>query len=108
MDEILRRPAVQRVTGKSRSEIYDDIAKKQFPRPVPLSPGGHSVGWLKSEVDRWLAARVVERDTCTAKRGVFGRDKRIKRAAELCETIPPSITSPLHRITNGGQGDDAP
>jgi len=31
-----------------------------FPRRVQLTPG--TVGWVESEVDEWIAARIAERD----------------------------------------------
>jgi prophage regulatory protein len=57
---ILRRPEVQRRTGVGCSTIYELIKKKAFPRPVSL--GAKSVGWVESEIDEWLAARIAERD----------------------------------------------
>jgi len=32
----------------------------KFPKRVPLGAGRH--GWLETEVDEWLAARLAERD----------------------------------------------
>jgi prophage regulatory protein len=62
----MRRPAVEAVTGLSRSAIYDMVAKGRFPRPIPL--GRRAVGWLAGEVDDWLKARVAERDQLQARR----------------------------------------
>lgn len=59
-DKILRRPEVQRRVGMGRSTLYAAIAEGRFPRPVNL--GARAVGWLETEVDDWLAARVAERD----------------------------------------------
>jgi len=36
------------------------MAAGKFPKPIQLAP--RSVGWLESEVDAWIAARVAERD----------------------------------------------
>ena len=55
----LRRSAVEARTGLSRSSIYDRIAAGEFPKPVSL--GGRSVGWLKSEIVAWQKARIAER-----------------------------------------------
>ncbi len=58
-DVLLRLPAVKAATGLSRSTIYDWIAKGQFPQPIPL--GGNLVGWLASEIEAWIQARIAAR-----------------------------------------------
>ena len=60
MDRILRRPAVEAQTGLPRSTIYDKMSVGEFPRPVRL--GEKAVGWLESDIEKWIADRVVERD----------------------------------------------
>lgn len=57
---ILRRKEVQDRTGLACSTIYDRIKAGTFPRPVSL--GAKAVGWLESEINGWLAARIAERD----------------------------------------------
>jgi prophage regulatory protein len=47
---------VREKTGLSRSTLYEQMAKNMFPRPVSL--GARAVGWLESEVDAWLKARI--------------------------------------------------
>lgn len=54
--EILRRREVEAKTGLSRSTIYQKIKDKQF--PLPISLGAQSVGWIKSEIEEWIAERV--------------------------------------------------
>ena len=44
-------------TGLSRSTIYARIAEGAFPRPIDLG-GGRAVGWIESEIDAWLQARI--------------------------------------------------
>ena len=66
MPKILRLPQVIERTGKRRSAIYADLNAGAFPRPVKLSP--KAVGWLESEIDDWIAARVSERDRRLPKR----------------------------------------
>lgn len=51
----LRRPAVQELTGLSRSTIYDLMNKGLFPRPVKLT--GKAVAWPESEISAWLDSR---------------------------------------------------
>jgi len=59
---ILRRKAVEARTGLGRSHIYQLSKDGRFPRPIPLSPDGRAVGWLESEIEAWLDARIAERD----------------------------------------------
>jgi prophage regulatory protein len=58
--KILRRPAVEALTGLSKPDIYELIAAGSFPRPVKLS--AKRVGWLASEIEGWQRQRVAERD----------------------------------------------
>ena len=53
---ILRRKQVEARTGLSRSTIYDRIKAGTFPAPISL--GEKAVGWIESEVDAWLTARM--------------------------------------------------
>jgi prophage regulatory protein len=63
-NRILRRREVEHIVGLSRSALYRRIAEKSFPQPVPLGggAGSHAVGWLSSEVSKWLAACIAARD----------------------------------------------
>ncbi len=53
---ILRLPSVKSRTGLSRSTIYLRVSEGRFPKPVSL--GGRAVGWVETEVNDWLAARI--------------------------------------------------
>ncbi len=44
-------------TSLSRSTLYREIARGRFPKPHKLSLG--RVGWLRSEVGAWMAARAA-------------------------------------------------
>ena len=57
---VLRRKQVEARTGLSRSTIYDGMKEGIFPKSIQL--GARSVGWIESEIDDWLAARVETRD----------------------------------------------
>ncbi len=57
---ILRRREVEARTGLGCSTIYDGIKAGTFPAPIQLGP--KAVGWLESEINAWLAARVAARD----------------------------------------------
>lgn len=53
---ILRRPQVEQRTGLSCSTLYQYIQDGHFPRPVSLGP--RAVGWLESDVNAWIGARL--------------------------------------------------
>ena len=59
-ESILRLPAVKLATGLGRSQIYEMVKRGTFPGPIQLTR--RAVGWLQSEVQRWIEARKVERD----------------------------------------------
>lgn len=54
--KILRLKEVQRMTGLSRSTIYAEIAKGNFPKQVKLT-GARSVGWHENAVIKWVESR---------------------------------------------------
>ena len=53
---ILRLNDVKSRTGLSRSTIYARMAEGVFPSTISL--GGRSVGWVESEINDWINARV--------------------------------------------------
>jgi prophage regulatory protein len=53
---ILRRRYVEQRTGLSRSTLYQYMKDGAFPKPVQL--GLRAVGWLESDISKWIAARV--------------------------------------------------
>ena len=57
MQRILRLPEVMERTGLKRSTIYLHISESAFPKQINL--GEHSVGWLESEVNEWIANRIA-------------------------------------------------
>lgn len=58
--KIIRLKAVIDATGLGRSTVYKYVAEGSFPKPIPL--GERCVGWLESEVQDWILARIEERD----------------------------------------------
>jgi prophage regulatory protein len=60
---ILRVREVVRRTGIPTSSLYTlmeaDDPESRFPAPIPLGP--RRVGWVESEVDAWLRARIAKR-----------------------------------------------
>lgn len=64
---ILRRKDVEARTGLSCSCIYAKLRHNpKRPRdydpsfPKPVSIGANSVGWVSSELDAWIAARIEQ------------------------------------------------
>jgi prophage regulatory protein len=62
-DSIIRLPEVEKRTGFKRTAIYQKAKAGQFPKPVKL--GERSSGWLASEIEAWIQARVQDRDMPT-------------------------------------------
>lgn len=54
-EKYLRRPAVEAMTGLSRSTIYNLMSSGDFPRPVRLTK--KAVAWPESVVVDWLKSR---------------------------------------------------
>jgi len=59
--KVLRRKQVEDRTGIPRSTLYWKIKRDEFPKPVKL--GERSVGWLESEIDKWITQRVALSDS---------------------------------------------
>lgn len=51
----LRRPAVEEITGLSRSTIYALMARGEFPKPIKIT--GKAVAWPESAIAAWLHER---------------------------------------------------
>lgn len=54
--KILRLKDVQTMTGLSRSTIYAEIVKGEFPKQVQLT-GSRSVGWHENAIILWIKSR---------------------------------------------------
>ena len=52
---ILRLPDVRKLLGLHKSTIYRMIERGEFPRPIRLGP--NSVGWVRTEIENWIASR---------------------------------------------------
>ena len=55
IDPILRRHAVEAMTGLTRSSIYDLMARGEFPKPIKLTD--KAVGWRESTIENWIQSR---------------------------------------------------
>jgi prophage regulatory protein len=54
---ILRQPAVSTTSGNPKSTLYWRVSSGTFPRPVKI--GARASGWIKSEVEAIVAARIA-------------------------------------------------
>jgi prophage regulatory protein len=55
---ILRLKDLQQRLTLSRSTIYAKMAAGDFPAPIALGP--RAVGWLASDVQKWIKSRVLK------------------------------------------------
>jgi len=66
-DRLIRMPELMRLTGLQRTTVYKRLKDdRTFPRPVPLSTStarGAPVGFVLSEVQAWIEARIASRET---------------------------------------------
>lgn len=115
----LRLNNVMARTGLSRSTIYDKMNVKSprhdptFPKQFSLGPG--SVGWVQSEIDEWLLARINAKRPKAAKTEPVNVPRKVpipkiesiaeKIEAELPELDEASITAVrqflLGKLNNG-------
>jgi prophage regulatory protein len=54
----LRIQSVIDKVGLSKSHLYAQIAKNNFPAPIKL--GARSSAWVESEVEQWMEERTTE------------------------------------------------
>jgi prophage regulatory protein len=55
--QVIRHARVCDKLQVSSAKLFDMVAQGQFPKPFQLVPGGRAVGWLESDVDRWILER---------------------------------------------------
>ena len=58
--KFIRLPEVINRTGYRRTSIYEKISEGTFPAPIKLGP--RAVAWVSEEIDKWMDARIAERD----------------------------------------------
>lgn len=61
MYKVIRLPQVISTTGLARSTIYKKVANNEFPKPISI--GVKSVGWLESDVQKWIEQRIHSSQT---------------------------------------------
>ncbi|MGD9808540.1 MAG: helix-turn-helix transcriptional regulator [Deferribacterales bacterium] len=59
--KFLKRIEVEKITGLSRSLIYELMNTNEFPHPVKLTK--KSVRWVKAEIDEWCNEKIQDRNT---------------------------------------------
>ena len=57
MYKVLRLKIVIEKTGLAKSTVYKKISEGEFPKQFSL--GGKAVGWLESDVNKWIGERVL-------------------------------------------------
>ena len=55
----LRLKQVTEQVGLKKTAIHEKIKAGEFPKPYPL--GARAVGYLASEIDEWIVARIKAR-----------------------------------------------
>jgi len=60
----------------SKTQLYRQISKGDFPRPVPI--GRARVAFLESEIEEWIASRIIARD-----RGDFADQRRARASRAI-------------------------
>jgi prophage regulatory protein len=64
--KLIRLPETLAKTGLSRTRLYEAVAAGTFPKPAKLGSDARAIGFLESEVDEWIGARLAERETAAA------------------------------------------
>jgi prophage regulatory protein len=62
----ISRSEVERITGMSRSWIYQAMDENNFPRPVPCTNASRR--WILGEVQAWMQKKINERDVAIEQR----------------------------------------
>lgn len=57
---VIRLPETELRTGLKKSTIYERLANGEFPKPINL--GSRAVGWIESDIEDWIEARIAERN----------------------------------------------
>ena len=82
MERILRLPEVISVSGLSRSTLYAQIQQGLWPKPIRL--GSRAVGWVASEAQALISARIAGKDSDKIRQLVLqletSRNQQIGRA----------------------------
>lgn len=62
--KVVRLKQVLQRVGISRAQLYVLMGEGFFPKNFSLSgPNGRAVGWLESDVDKWVSSRSEQQKT---------------------------------------------
>ena len=59
---LIRIKSVTKLTGLSKSYVYQLVTQGFFPKSIQLVPGGTSVAWVEAEIQDWISSRIQARD----------------------------------------------
>jgi prophage regulatory protein len=80
-NRLIRLRAVVDKTGSNTTDIYAGMKAGTFPKSVPI--GTRTVGWVESEVDKWIADRIAKRDARGGRRAGPGRGRKLHSAEQV-------------------------
>lgn len=60
--KLIRLPETLAKTGLSRTRLYEAVSAGTFPKPVKLGPDARAIGFVETEIDAWIAARIAQRE----------------------------------------------
>ena len=84
---LLRLPQVLARVGLKTTRLYQLVGDREFPAPVRI--GERSVGWVESEVESWLQARISQPRVAIRTSGVVARERQRARAAARKAALTP-------------------
>jgi prophage regulatory protein len=58
---LIRIREVMNLVGLSKSHIYYLAAQGNFPKSIPLVPGGTSVAWIETEIEDFINQQIKAR-----------------------------------------------
>lgn len=56
-ERMLRRTDVEKLTGLSRSSIYNYLHDERWAFPKPMNMGAGSVRWREADIHNWMNSR---------------------------------------------------
>ena len=90
MKAVLRKAEAMEFVGLRHSQFDEKVLNGELPAPIKLTDSGHTVAWLRSELETWLEARVAKRDSPEgkAKREAQREARRAKANAQFANKTP--------------------
>jgi prophage regulatory protein len=55
--QVIRHNQVCQKLQISSAKLFEMVASGVFPKPFQLIPGGRAVGWLETDVSKWILDR---------------------------------------------------